>query len=353
MIITEIIKNQLHLNSLPSFCTFLITWQCNSKCKMCNIWKKDKGDELNLVEIKNIFSQIRLNAIRISGGEPFLREDLVEIVNIIQEYSRPNLFHITSNGFLTNRIVSFIKQCNKTNNLHIKISIDAFGEKHNQIRGIPNAYEQATNTLKKLAELRKKYKFYLGVNQTITDNQGLEDYQKLNKILQPFNIKVHLSLDHGPAALYANQENLNLFPKKAIDHVCFFNFSRHEMTKLINFLQKESTGFTDLKEKLAKKYYLEGLYNRLILGKTEPNPPCLALKSHLRILPNGDVPVCLFNSQIAGNLKKESIKSLWFGQKIKKYRDLIKKCPGCWVDCEIIPNAVYSGDIIKNILKFY
>jgi len=353
MILTEIIKNQLGLSSLPSFCTYLVTWQCNAKCQMCDVWKKHKNNELTLSKIKSIFQQLkRLDALRISGGEPFLRKDLPEIVNIVQKYNKPKLIHITSNGLLTDRIVSFIKQCQKTDNIHIKISIDAFGKKHDQIRGIPGAYKKATNTLKQLSKLKNSRKFYLGVNQTIIDNQGLKDYQKLSQALAPLKIKVHPVVAQGQTALYTNQENLNLFPKKANECSCYFEFSKQEMSKLIALLQKEADSLTDFKEKLVKKYYLKGLYNRLVLNKDKPNPPCVALKNHLRILPNGDVPICLFNSQIAGNLKRETIRKLWFGQEIKKYRDLAKKCPGCWVGCETIPNAVYSGDLVKDFFKF-
>ena len=349
MVASEIIKNLLHLKSLPTFCTYLVTWRCNARCQMCDIWKKDKGDELTLAEIENIFRQLKLDAIRITGGEPFLREDLAEIVNTIQQYSRPKLIHITSNGLLTDRIVSFIGRCKKTKNLHIKISIDAIGAKHDQIRGTPGAYTRAMDTLMKLIELRKDCQFYLGVDQTIIDEQGLEDYKKLTDILRPFNVQVHPVIAYVETALYANQENINLLPKNATDYKCFFHFSPEKMTELLSFLKKEANALANLKERLVKKYYLKGLYNRLILNKAKPNPPCLALKNHLRILPNGEVPICLFNSQIVGDLKKTSIEDLWFSKEIKKYRSLVEKCPGCWAGCEVTPNAIYSGDIIKGL----
>jgi len=349
MIPVEIIKNRLGIATLPSFCTYIVTWRCNCLCKMCDIWKKTKEEELRLEEIINIFKQHRFDAIRITGGEPFLRNDLSQIANAIQKYNKPKVFHITSNGILTDRIIAFLKELEKTDNLHIKISIDAVGKKHDEIRGIKGAFQSALKTVQELIKMREKLRFYVGINQLIVDEDGLKDYWQLKKICDKLNVPIHLMLAYNKVALYEKGKNINAMPKSADYFPCFFNLSKEKTFELLNTFEKMVSSIPEFKEKLILKYDLNGLYNRLVHKKEKPNPPCLALKSHLRILPNGDIPVCVFNSTIVGNLKKTPLKDLWFSNEIKKYRYLVKRCPGCWLACETIPNAIYSGDIIRGL----
>lgn len=68
---------------------------------MCDIWKKEASDELNILDIDKIFKKIsEVRVIRITGGEPFLREDLVEIVNLIAKNTKAKIVQITTNGLL-------------------------------------------------------------------------------------------------------------------------------------------------------------------------------------------------------------------------------------------------------------
>ena len=68
----SIIKNIAGIKQKPSFVTFFVTWRCNNKCVMCDVWKKEAQRELSAPEIEAIFKELgEIDAIRISGGEPF------------------------------------------------------------------------------------------------------------------------------------------------------------------------------------------------------------------------------------------------------------------------------------------
>ena len=347
-IISTIIKNLAGVKQKPSFVTFFVTWRCNNKCVMCDVWKKEAQKELSAPEVEAIFKGLgKIDAIRISGGEPFLRSDLAEIINIIDKVSKPKVIHITTNGFLTKKITETVSKIKNPSKIHIKISIDGIGEKHDKIRGIPGAYDNAIATIKDLAELRKEKKFYLGVNQTIVGKESMGDYFKLTDILKDFGVKVHPVLAYKNAtALYSAEKAVEKKP----EFETYGLFDKNELGKFIKSLVKNAGRYGDFKETLVKKYYLKGLYNRVIKGKNKPKPPCLALKSHLRILPNGDVPVCLYNSLIVGNLKDNTVKEIWDGENINKHRKWVKNCRGCWAGCETIVSAIYSGDIAKGLL---
>ena len=64
--------------------------------------------------------------------------------------------------------------------------------------------------------------------------------------------------------------------------------------------------------RLGKRYYLRGLLARLRHeANPRPRPKCVALRSHVRLLPDGSVPVCQFNTEKVGNLVKQSWEEVW------------------------------------------
>lgn len=346
-ICSSAVRNRLGLVCRPSFCTYLVTWRCNARCQMCEIWKKraDDRDEMGLDDIRKAFTHIgRLDAVRLSGGEPFLRDDFLEITNGILEISQPGMIHITSNGLLTDRIVDFMKAVEQPGKIHLKISLDSLGDNHSAIRGVPKAFEHAMDTLGQLADLRRERGFILGVNQTIMDPRGVEDAKALRSICDCLGIGLYQTIAFdNDVSLYSKGEcKPNTYERIKQ------NFSGEELRSL--FEDMEATNIDDFRERLSKRYYLKGMRNRIIRGSNRPNPPCAALGSHLRLLPNGDIPVCLLYNVIVGNAMKDNIGELWAGEKMEKHREIVRRCEGCWVGCETIPSAIYSGDIMKGIL---
>ncbi|GAI12754.1 unnamed protein product, partial [marine sediment metagenome] len=183
-------------------------------------------------EITNIFKQRNFDAIRITGGEPFLRNDLAEVINTIQHYSKPKMMHITSNGILTNKILSVVNKLEKTDNLHIKISIDAVGKKHDKIRGVTGAYQKAIKTVQELAKLKEKFNFYVAINQLILDESGFDDYWKLKKVCKKFNVPLQVAFAYTKVALYEEKKNLSLMPKGGNRFPGLFDFPNEEKVKL-------------------------------------------------------------------------------------------------------------------------
>ena len=89
---------------------------------------------MDLSQIESIFQQLpRMDAIRLTGGEPFVRKDLREIHDVAVKSTKPLVMHITSNGFLTDRIEDFCHTRDRSVPLQLLISVDGMGEKHNKI----------------------------------------------------------------------------------------------------------------------------------------------------------------------------------------------------------------------------
>ena len=96
-----------------------------------------------------------LRDINITGGEPFLRDDLVEIVRILDEHCDHPRIVISTNGFERRRIAHAAPGLLKIGrNVGIAVSLDGIGEKHDEIRGIPGGFDKVVETLKQLPDDR-------------------------------------------------------------------------------------------------------------------------------------------------------------------------------------------------------
>jgi MoaA/NifB/PqqE/SkfB family radical SAM enzyme len=135
---------------------FPITDNCNSKCVMCNVWKDKADNELTPIQIRailgrNLFSKVK--HLGVSGGEPTLREDLVQCIeSILDSLVNLKTLSITSHGFHSKKwsiILPEIKKlCTlKGVSLSINISIDGVGVNHEKIRRIKNGWKQVEATI--------------------------------------------------------------------------------------------------------------------------------------------------------------------------------------------------------------
>jgi len=335
----------------PRFLTFLVTFACNARCRMCDSWKKSSGSDLTIEEIDRIFVQLpRMDIVRLSGGEPFLRKDLGNIAQLVALHLQPDILHITSNGFLTERIVTFCEERDKKLPLHLLLSIDAVGQGHDEIRGVAKAWDRVMATVRHLAPRQKELGLHLSVNQTILDNAGLEHYRDLRNLLQPLAINNQVVFAYAESATYSIRDEFELQPPTP---GAFSPFGRHnpeELTAFFSELEKDLSALP-LLPRSAKRYYLEGLANRLLHNRAIPNPRCVALTNHLRLYPDGRLPICQFNSTSIGNLRISSFDEIWQSETAAAGRRWVRKCPGCWAECEILPNALYSGDLFRRFFS--
>ncbi len=151
----------------PSYVIFFVTAMCNANCKMCfykdNMAKSRTSDnELRLDEYEKISKHIPLiNILGISGGEPFLRNDLSEIVSIIYKNCSPLVVDLPTNGYCVDSVLrqseEIVKYC-KNMLIDIQLSIDGPEAIHNDIRGLKDGFRRLKETYKGLIALRERYK---------------------------------------------------------------------------------------------------------------------------------------------------------------------------------------------------
>ena len=149
---------------------WIITDKCNAKCIHCDIWKSGSRSSVYLPDVKKVLNdRLILDSYReygqnfdisLCGGEPFLLENLQEIVNTIENRLPGSFKAITTNGLCTNSILKFVNE-NRGLNFKLNISIDGLGGIHDRIRGIKGAFNKTTDTILKIRKINPRQKVEL------------------------------------------------------------------------------------------------------------------------------------------------------------------------------------------------
>jgi Fe-coproporphyrin III synthase len=344
----SILRARRGLPQQPRVLTHTVTFGCNAKCVMCDSWQLPTSGDLTLAEIESIYRQLpTMDAVRLTGGEPFVRKDLHQIADLALRWLHPWLLHISSNGFLSDRIVDFCHSRSRHVPLELALSIDGVGDFHNEIRGNSLAWQKVWSTLTRLVDQQTALNLRLVVNQTVASNAGLVEYERLHELLSPLGIEHHLIIAYAESATYSIQRERVIEPSST---GTFDSFAQLDPVLLEKTLVVADAHARTLPwyRRWPRQYYLRGIRNRILSGHSSPNPLCQALHTHLRIFPNGDVPVCQFNSRIVGNLRLSNFESVWSAQETINQRAWVRRCEGCWAECENLPSALYTLDVLRS-----
>jgi MoaA/NifB/PqqE/SkfB family radical SAM enzyme len=320
---------------------------------MCDSWRMKPGSELSVAQVRQVFTKIgSLDVVRLTGGEPFLRDDFVELAHAVHETASPGVLHVTTNGSFPEAVSAFAKEFVAPARLRFMVSFDGLEKEHDANRGQDVSFARAEETVRRLAGLRRRGMARVSVNHTIISAASMDAHALLCQRFEPLGVDVHAVLAYSDSAMYG----LKRFGAKAHDLIPASGYPLHP-----NLRNADVVGFVrrllgqrgrprDAILRYGKRYYLRGLLARLENRRRPmPRPSCVALRSHLRLLPDGGVPVCQFNTEVVGNLLQQSLHEVWGADGTKRQRAWVDACPGCWAECEVMPNALYSGDLLTSL----
>ena len=331
--IYKIFKKNTGIISLPFKLNLYLTNQCNCRCKICNIWKKNTMNELKTADWDKFFSLNNyFSWIDIAGGEIFLRNDIQKIFDIIiKRCSELYLIHFATNGILTNKIydnVLYLKKIFK-GKIIITVSLDGIRSIHDNLRGRPGTYDSAIETYKRLKDISES-QTHIGYTISKYNAGKLPEFiNDLKKTLNNFQLEnLHLNLCQTSAIYYSNQN---------IDH----NPSRPEYSKDINYYIKQIKLPTNILQYLEKKYLKKLIkYNKNLIY---PFSSCGALNSTITINPYGEVYPCQFYDKALGALDSANynLNEILYSPMAKKLKkNILHRCPGCWTACEAFPSLI-------------
>ncbi len=345
----HVLQNKLGGVPRPRWCTFVVCFRCNARCPMCDSWRMKPGDEMSVEEIETVFGKIgQLDIVRITGGEPFLRGDLSDVAGAILHASQPTVVHVTTNGSFPERIASFVERFPQPSMLRFMVSFDGMQAEHDRSRGAEVSFATAMESVRLLASLRDRCGLNVSANHTVISPQSLLDNDGLRRELGRYDVDVHSVLAYAESSMYG----VKLRGRRADHMIVPRGYPLHpalEGADVVGLVERELARVGACRDPFArfgKEYYLRGLLARVRCdAQAEPRPKCVALRSHIRLLPDGSVPVCQFNTEKVGNLLRQSFEEVWGNGESTASREWVDGCPGCWAECEVMPNAIYSGDL--------
>jgi len=307
--------------SKPEALSLEITRRCLAHCIMCNIWKTPPDlPELPLAEWMKVLSSpifTNLRELDITGGEPFLRRDLLGLLEGIcglkgSHCQALRSVAITTNGFLPLKIVEVIREAapmmkERNIDLVIACALDALGELHDEIRNFAGGWRRLQESIQGLLEIRDAHKnLVVGLKTTILPNNvdQLED-------IAAYAEGKGLFLIISPFILTDNRFD-NLDCKEVLQ------FHPGDIQKMIRFYEGG---------RFQWDYHRQAMIRFLKGGMMIK--PCSAGFNYFFIRSTGDVFPCSIKNLILGNLRENSFETLIRSPAAKYFRKGAGRFPEC------------------------
>lgn len=296
--------------SLPTDASIILTYRCPMHCQMCNIWKNptDKQQELKPEELECL---PKLKFINLTGGEPFIREDLEDIVRVC--YTKAPRIVISTSGWFDDRV---IRLAEKFPNIGIRISIEGLSQKNDELRGRAGGFDKGLRTLLRLKHMGLKD---IGFGCTVSNHNSAD-------MLSLYQLSKAMDMEFATAAFH-NSFYFHKFDNKITNHdqVC------GDFEQLINW---------QLKEKHPKSWF-RAWFNMGLINYIEGNRrmlPCEAGTMNFFIEPYGDVYPCngleeRYWKEAMGNIRETpDFMQLWNSEQAEHVRAQVRCCPkNCWM----------------------
>jgi len=314
----------------PQSAILAVTYRCNSRCLPCDIWRKKSQKEIPPSVYRQLPSS--LIDINLTGGEPFLRNDLPLIVKNLKKTCPGARIIINTNGLLPEKILSLSRKIKQIDpKIAIRVSLDGLEKTHDQIRGVKGSFQKALLTLEKLRKISIKD---LGISFNLMEKNK-------NDLLSVFNL--------------AKQRKLQFSLTTATSSTIFFGTHKEKLRPVKN---KETESILRNLEKAyyqscSPKNWLRGWFAHSLwkyLQEKKRPFACDAGGNFFYFDPQGKAYLCHLKNWYLGNLKEESFHKIW--KRTNQYHQQAQKCQDCWMVCTIKTGSRQNFDkIIWQVLN--
>lgn len=330
----------------PYKMTFAITYKCQSRCLTCNIWQRKPVGELTIDEIREF---ARKNGyfkwLEITGGEPFLDSDIVEIVKAFVENSKKLFILTMPTNSLCNQemLAGKLKQILDMGipKVSITLSLDGNRELHDKIRGIPGNFDRVMTMARRLKELQKEYKnlfFVFGYTMSRLNQGHLEE--TINDVIKelPWATANNFHVNVGQlSGMYYGNEDMQIAADREIVA---------EEVKMLIKKRRTEIGMIPIIEGIFLRKLVEYVTTGKSPMKSRSMDVSLFLDSYGNVFPS-----IMWDRKI-GNIRETDydLGRIWLSPAADEIRKSIKdgKEPDSWTACEAYQTIV--GDIKEAVI---
>jgi len=298
---------------------------------MCDVPNGVMND-LNLVEWNGVFNDFRrmgVKSVTISGGEPFLRKDLYEILESLHDI---DVTIITNGTMIDEKVVNLIVN----NGMNVVVSIDSIhADIHDNIRGVNGAFEKTMKFVRCFNEKRPGSASKL-ILSFILQKENLDDLVKLDDFLKNNGFD-SLSLD--PISFNVN------------------NFDSDDYSKLLGIIKDntmpDNVLFFDLVKdgKISIEDINEGKVSKSIISYY--NLSCIACADISMIDNAGNVYPCFnherANGIIIGNVRERHFSKIWKSEEYKNFKKSVIRRRKNIAACDSCILSFHNISVISKI----
>lgn len=288
-----------------------ITYRCNARCYMCNTWQypTNPGDEIKPSHLEKLPNN--LDFVNITGGEPFIREDIDEFVRVLSRKTKRIV--VSTNGYFTERIIALAEKFPK---IGVRVSIEGLSLTNDKLRGIKEGFDKGLKTLLLLKDMGHKD---IGFGITISDT-NYNDLVPLYLLSEQLGFEFATAVTHN-SYYFHKQDN-------RLEHI---NEISSALEELINRLLRSNRA-----KNWFRAYFNHGLIG-FVNGKSRLLP-CEAGTVLIYIDPFGEVHPCNVLEESMGNIKEKNWDEIWNSENAMKIRQNVAHCgKNCWMIGSVSP----------------
>lgn len=292
------------------------THACNLRCRHCGSdCAGPMEGELSTEEIKGIFKSIAGDydakdvMVAVTGGEPFLRKDLFEVMGYASSLGFP--WGVVTNGALVDEDI--IEKCRKAGMKTVTVSVDGMNETHDFIRNSKGSFDKAIEALRKF-----KASGYFQVVQATTcvSQYNVHELPALYELFKDMGLDEWRLLTVNPIGRAKDDSKFQLRPPQ-LRSVLSFIMERRKHKGLRTTFEEEGFLGVEYEGKVR-----DGLFY------------CPAGVNVASVLADGSIAACpnLSREYIQGNVRKDRFKDIWENG-YRVFRNLEWKRRGMCADC--------------------
>jgi len=329
------------------YVNFAVTFLCNSRCGMCDIWQIYRREphrlrnELTLEEIKEVFRSPlmrHLRSVSLTGGEVFLRRDFAKVCGFfLTRFPHASVTIPTGsmNPELSSKTLREIIREYKPEKgrIYLSVSLDGIGETHDRQRGI-KVYEKALRVIDDALSLDE---LSVGVSFTIT-RDNWRDLAGVYHLAQEKGIEFSAQFAQSSETYYAKTNPPGGWTDEEF----------HAIANMLDHVARDHLRKLPISRRAAdvRAYY----FRRMVDYQADPRRifTCYSGTHSFYLDPYGNVYPCVVLNKKLGNVRERSFEKIWLGEEARQIRRSIaaRECH-CWTVCEALPSL---GRSLKPIL---
>jgi len=302
-----------YLAGYPVWCAWQVTYRCNFRCAFCHYWKDPQGQvpEQSVGQFHEgarRLARIGSMLISLAGGEPLLRDDIVQVARAVATFHLP---FITTNGYLAT--AELARELFQAGLWGVSISLDyADAAQHDRRRGVKGAFERAVQAIEYFARARRhRWQRVNVIAVLMHDNADqLEELAKLAASFSAyFMVQPYCPLKTGDERFICSEQGV--------------------AERMLQLRRRHANV-------LSNPYFLSKFDQALNGGV----PGCLAGKAFFNIDSVGDLAVCVERRhRPVGNLYRDDILAV-----LRKMRRICESntCRSCWYNCRGEVESLYK-----------